>query len=111
MDTNGNASFSFEEVVAVCKSSLNQFRKKDHNKMIDSLADYFAKTVFQASDLHKEAEILLNKLREIVDTNPEAVDLLLAFAGAKETQDGEFMLESDGIVNRKPNIQLEEYFV
>lgn len=111
MDINYNEGLSFEEVVAVCRSTINRFRTKSHNKMMDSLADYFAKTVFEAVDLQKGDEIPVNKLREIVDTNPEAVDLLLAFTGPKEKPDDELMLESNSPVGRKPNIQLEEYFV
>lgn len=111
MDTDGNGSLSFAEIKAVCRSALDCIKTEDDDSLMDSLADYFAKIVFEAVETNKNAEISLDKLKEIVEKGLEAADILLSFAGAKQTQDEEIVLESNCLENKMPKIRLKHHHV
>ena len=108
MDTDGNGNLSFTEVSAVCRSALTRFRSGKEDTLIDSLSDYFAKLVFQAVELKEDAEIPLEKLKEIVDKGVDAVDLLLSFAGANQAQDEEALLDINAKEKKMPKVRLNE---
>jgi hypothetical protein len=81
IDTDGNGMLSYEEVLEICETSLKVcFAQKDA-KFILFVSEFFTDLIFWSTNIEKNDEIPMPKIKLAINQNCGEAELLALFCG------------------------------
>ena len=83
IDRDGNGYFDYEEIFEICKLSFGKHKTDEDLELVNELAEYFTRFIFEAFKTPMTDLIPMEKIKEQLTPDSEHVMLLAMFCGAE----------------------------